>query len=546
MCAIRLYPAAAFSHTPTVNDVRRLGGAVALVALLCGGCGGDDEPTDDDTGTGTGTGDDTSGEDTSGADACTGLPPVVDRGGPAPADADIDPGTFDGGVETAFDPASVVQNDDVFVNGIQAGSMTASGVRLWTRTDEATDSVVLRVWRDSDIAGSVVLVHDEALVPTEAPGRYVEELVDGLAPATVYRYAFFAPGQAEGEFVGRSAIGRVRTAFADDMRLSLSMAGLTCTGSDDENARQQVVPFPALSLTAESEVDVLVHLGDYSYNDNMVTLAEYRGEWQRTQTEQGYRDVLSSAGMYVTWDDHEVDNNWDPESFPEQRAFDAITAFYENIPQEPSGAAGRLWSSYRWGQTAEVFLLDLRSERLPSTRTSDAPVFVSQEQLDWLKEGLDSSPAHFKVVLSSVNIANLSDPWDAAAEDRWEGYAAQREELLDFIVDNEIGNVWFLAGDIHVGFIGRLEPEGHPYSKMWEITVGPGGSAVNPLGTLWEEGFANRDVIFPCEQFVFAHGRQNAATILSFDPDADTVRVTFEDPLTGEVLFDEVLQQEPL
>jgi phosphodiesterase/alkaline phosphatase D-like protein len=212
------------------------------------------------------------------------------------------------------------------------------------------------------------------------------------------------------------------------------------------------------------------------------------------------------------------------------------------------GPSGELWGSYQWGLTAEIIVTDLRTERRPSTIETDAPIFISPEQMAFVKDRLMNTTAHFKLVFSSVNITNLPNVgWDApfAFNDRWEGYGAQREELLDFIVDNGIDDVFFLAGDIHTGFVGRLEPEGtSPYDRMWEITVGPGASADNPLGSLLEMGILGMNDVFPCDQFVFGHGRKQVATFLELDPLADTIRVRFVDALTSEVMFDEVLQQE--
>jgi phosphodiesterase/alkaline phosphatase D-like protein len=273
--------------------------------------------------------------------------------------------------------------------------------------------------------------------------------------------------------------------------------------------------------------------------------------WGFTLNVQGYRDLLSSTGMYFTLDDHEVvdSDTFDPEMLDGAKLSAALDTMVQNLAIE-RGPGGETWGSHQWGQTVEVIVTDLRTERRPSTRETADPIFVSPEQLAFVKDRLMNTTAHFKLVFSSVNMANLpTEPgWDIpfAYADRWEGYGAQREELLDFIVDNGIDDVYFIAGDIHVGFVGRLEPEGtSPYARMWEITVGPGASGDNPLGSLLEAGVLGINDVFPCNQFVFGHGRRQVATTLELDPLADTLRVRFVDGVTEEVLFDEVLQQEP-
>lgn len=473
--------------------------------------------------------------------ACTSLPPVEDRGAPSPASLEIDPQPIDQGTPTAFAPEAITEDTTAFPLSPAAGGMRDDQVIVTGKaTPEAT--VTLRVWRDGATAGQVVLV-DERTVVADAAG-FLQETVTGLAPDTLYRYAWFV-GTAP-TFTGRTVIGRVRTPPPAGGKVQLRVAASTCTGSANEASRAIVAPFPALSAMAAEEPDLVLHVGDTSYNDDAQSLAEYRQLWVRTLGELGYRDLLPAAGAYLTWDDHEVDDNFDPETIDPQRLADAKQAFFETLPVE-RGDGDRLWTSYQWGDAVEVIVTDLRSERLPSTRETAAPHFISAEQMAFLKDRLQQSTATFKLVFSSVNIANLSPSWDIplAFADRWEGWGAQREELLDFIVDSGIRNVYFIAGDIHMGFVGRLEPEGHPYAKMWEITVGPGASEVNPLGSFYEgSDDEQRDGIFPCNQFVFAHGRIQVATMLTLDPGNETLGVTFTDVTTDEVLFDGVLQQE--
>lgn len=474
---------------------------------------------------------------------CTALPAV--RGtGTAPREPSIDPALAETDERVvAFDPAAVPADSTVFPLGIQAGAMRPDRVLLWTRAVH-DGPLLVRVWRAAASAADVTLVH-ESVVRGDSTDGYLHAPAAGLAPATVYHYAFFTIDESMVP-IGRSAIGRVRTAPSPDMALRTRVAAVTCTGSADARARAETAPWPALSRMAESDIDLTLHIGDFSYNDGAITREDYRAEWARTLGEQGYRDLLSAAGLYATWDDHEVTNNYDPETLAAARLEAAHAAYYENVAVE-RGPGGGLWSSYAWGATAEFFVLDLRSERRPSTIGTGAEVFMSAEQLAWLKERLRASTAHFKIVLSSVNITNLNDWWESGISllDRWEGYPAQREELLSFITENAIDDVWFLAGDIHIGFVARIEPEGHPYARMWELTVGPSGSAGNPIGSLYENLRETVACSFPCDTFVFAHGRRQVSTILELDPVADTLRATYTDVETGEVLFDELLQQEP-
>jgi phosphodiesterase/alkaline phosphatase D-like protein len=190
-----------------------------------------------------------------------------------------------------------------------------------------------------------------------------------------------------------------------------------------------------------------------------------------------------------------------------------------------------VWQSFRWGLTAEFIVLDCRTERKPSTMFSNDPIYISKEQMAWLKERLRTSPCHFKVVLNSVPITDMPTiPWDFASNDRWEGYPAQRDELLGFIAEHDIANVWFLSGDFHTCFVSYVEPNGAGVvAKTREIAVTGGNT--NILGDF-----------LAAPQFAF--GSANAhGCIITFDPIADEVMVRFIDADTGQDAYNAVLTQ---
>ena len=59
--------------------------------------------------------------------------------------------------------------------------------------------------------------------------------------------------------------------------------------------------------------------------------------------------------------------------------------------------------------------------------------------------------------------------------DRWEGYGAERNEILNFIRDNAIDNVIFLATDIHANLINDvfIDAFTDPQSIANEFVTGP-------------------------------------------------------------------------
>lgn len=420
--------------------------------------------------------------------------------------------SLDGNRDLPEDFASIPEIPGDFPLGIMAGDVTPTQVVLWTRYT-GTGVLALRVVEmDRDRIVAVSFQDDVAV----SPDGFVHVDVSGLRPRTHYQYAFLI--RARDRYVARSPVGRFRTAFDDGALDVLTFAGTSCT-------RQTHRPFPVLAHAARrGDLDFFIHCGDHTYCDGARTLVECRAKYEENWTAPGMQALHASTALYTTLDDHEVDNNFDPETFDRTALTNAIQAFFEHraIRRDPM-VRNRIWRSFKWGRTAEVFVLDCRTERRPSTRTSPSAQYISREQMDWLKTGLMRSNAVFKFIVNSVPITNFPGLFDVQASDRWEGYAAQRNEILDFIVSHGIQGVWWLSGDFHLGSVGMLETSG-PWSRMREVLMGPGGNNENPL---WRT--------LGAPQFDFATGASNY-TLFRADPIARTLEIAFIDA-RGETLF---------
>jgi alkaline phosphatase D len=236
-------------------------------------------------------------------------------------------------------------------------------------------------------------------------------------------------------------------------------------------------PWPNLSFAAAEAFDLFLLLGDTVYADGAVTQAEYRAFWTAAMGTTGLQDLFASTSVIATWDDHEVGNDWsiDDEGMEEQ-ATTALAAFKEAIPVGDGGGWAGIWRSLRWGDTLEVFVLECRAERRDG-------LYVSAEQLAWLERALLASTARFKLIANSVPITDFADTslGDYFTEQRWQGHAEQRSEILSFILDNQIGGVLWLAGDFHFGLLARIDASGGPGEDAWEVLAGPSGSFLNPI-----------------------------------------------------------------
>lgn len=414
-----------------------------------------------------------------------------------------------------LNPFIISQDDQRFSLAVQAGAMTQSNVLLWTYA-ESEAPTRLRVWLADEDPVSTFL-YDASVIHNDG---YFKISVDGLAAGTWYAYAFFTDDEA-GQSIARSAAGRFRTAPLATSVDAVTVAATSCTKTDDG-------PFKALSTMADFDIDLFCHTGDISYNDGALNLEGFRKKWRETLADPGYRAIFTKAGHYLTWDDHEITNNTYRPITP-QSVFEAGgDAFFETLAI-PRISGNQLWTSYAWGKTVEFIILDCRGER-----TSEK--YISDNQMNWLLQTLGQSPCHFKLIFNSVPITEMPPVW-LAKGDRWQGYPEQRDQLLNFITDNSIGNVFFLSGDFHVGLISKVEKTG-PRSAIREILPGQGAHSPNPLWTVAKGSAILMDQLAPTDQFEYFDGR-NAATLLTFDPAKNAVRVRFIDPDTKAVRFDE-------
>jgi alkaline phosphatase D len=256
---------------------------------------------------------------------------------------------------------------------------------------------------------------------------------------------------------------------------------------------------------------------------------------------------------------------------------------------EVSGAddAAPIYSSFRWGSAAEFFILDNRTYRSPveycqlpsgdrdnlatigrpdtdprlgalretlsypaeadsaclSALEDPARTLLGDEQKEWLKEGLRESDATFKFIVVGVPIQELY----VLPFDRWEGYPAERQEILNFLAEEEITNVIFLATDIHGSFINEVSADivsGAPPVAV-EVVTGPIASiTLAPLlDIVAAEGFAEpyREVMLDvagveCAEF-------ESFSYALFEVESNQVAVSIKDD-AGTELCDQTFNAE--
>ena len=380
----------------------------------------------------------------------------------------------------------------VFQHAVASGDPLADAVIIWSRvTTDAPGSVDVawQVARDiafSDIAESGDLTTDEDRDYT------VKVDVTGLSPATTYYYRFIALG-------GSSPVGRTRTAPRGGVaRLRFAVVSCSSYAHGFFHAYR--------SIAKRLDLDAVLHLGDYIYEyatgqygtarsyepaHEIVTLADYRGRYAYYRKDPDLQAVHLQHAFITVWDDHESANNaWvdgaenhttSTEGNWSDRKAAAAQAYAEWMPIREREEPTKIFRSLRYGDLAEVIMLDTRSwgrevQVLQSSTSLNDPYrqLLGQDQEAWLVDRLLGSTAKWKFVGQQVMMGQLPIFFN---NDAWDGYPAARSRFLEILKANHTNNVVVLTGDIHSSWATNLTPDPND-TAAYNRQTGEGSLAV--------------------------------------------------------------------
>ena len=185
------------------------------------------------------------------------------------------------------------------------------------------------------------------------------------------------------------------------------------------------------------------------------------------------QSFLSKIPVYVQWDDHEVSNNWypgevlGPPTYEDYIAANdlydlSLQALIEFNPIEKE----LMYRSQQFGKHLEIFFPDFRSYRDPNPGNSNSTLvaLMGEDQLAWLKDGLASSNATWKIISSHDPLSVITGgpgDYDAVGNDdpKILGREFELEDLLSYIYDNNIENVISLSSDVHFAAHVNMSPD---------------------------------------------------------------------------------------
>lgn len=390
-----------------------------------------------------------------------------------------------------------------FTLGVASGDPLPDGIVLWTRLAPEPLAGGGMPMTNVDVGWEIAedrqfrtVAQKGAAVARPELGHSVHVEVNGLRPGREYWYRFRA-----GDEISQS--GRTKTAPAAGAavdRLRFAVCGCN---------HYETGYFSGLRRIAEEGFDFVFHTGDYIYEDRadggrnrrvrqhqgqeIYTVVDYRNRYALYKMDPDFIAAHASAPFILTWDDHEVDNDYaadqhehgaPPEVFLLRRAA-AYQAYFETMPLRrrsfPAGASLQLYRRLQFGSLMDLSVLDTRQYRSKQAcgggvRTGCAEALdpsrtilgAAQEQ--WLFDNLATARATWTVLGQQVptftrDFAKAS-PSGRYSMDKWDGFTEARRRLYARLKETRAPNPVLLSGDVHVHYGSDLKLDyGDPASE---------------------------------------------------------------------------------
>lgn len=377
-----------------------------------------------------------------------------------------------------------------FYHGVASGDPLSDRVIIWTRvTSDNPDLAEIEVdWRmasDPELANIVA----SGTTSTNAQRDFTVKVdVSGLASGTTYYYGFTALGR-------HSLTGKTKTTPIGGNIDHFKFGVVSCSN-------YQAGYFNAYARLAQrTDLDAIIHLGDYIYEygnqvygsnavwqdrplepeHEIISLEDYRTRYSTYRLDTNLLRLHQQYPFITVWDDHESANdsyaggsenhNETTEGAWAERKQNAKQAYFEWIPIRDN-AVGQVYRTIRYGDLMDLILLDTRLEgREQQINDITDPALYDPErtilgavQKSWLLDQLTQSTAQWKIIGQQVIFAAFNAGWasslvdstyeriESAFLDIWDGYPAERSQIVNYLMEHQIDDVVILTGDFHSSF----------------------------------------------------------------------------------------------
>jgi len=347
--------------------------------------------------------------------------------------------------------------DDIprFLHGVGSFDPIATAVIIWTRftpTSEEVGDIIPIDWEvATDSNFNHVVKQGMQYASMENDFTIVQD-VTGLAPHGKYYYRFMQKERDTVSIIGETITLPEPGAAVNSLKLAICSCSNYPAGL-----------FNVYDAMANSDADILLHLGDYIYeyevggygtNENtsslgrehdptteILTLEDYRLRYRQYRTDEGLQLAHQKKPFIVVWDDHEITNdaynegaeNHDPsEGDYQERLQRAIQVHSEYLPVR-TDTQGVIYRNFEYGNLVNLVMLDTRiigrekqmdfANYFDAQGNFDTDAFtvdlldpnrslMGQEQLAWTAGVTGASNATWQVLGQQVLMGKMFVPAD--------------------------------------------------------------------------------------------------------------------------------------
>ncbi|MGB7395618.1 MAG: alkaline phosphatase D family protein, partial [Pricia sp.] len=345
--------------------------------------------------------------------------------------------------------------DDIprFLHGVGSFDPTADAVIIWTRFTPTEKEIYREIeikWQVATDSGFGDVVAEGSSLCSITDDFTVVEDVTGLASDGKYYYRF-----VQEELKVESVIGETITlpkagASCDTLKLAVCSCSNYPAGL-----------FNVYDAIAQSDADVIVHLGDYIYeygegdygtNENteplnrvhdpkteILSLEDYRMRYRQYRTDEGLQRAHQKKPFIVVWDDHEItndayidgaENHNEGEGNYQERKNRAIRVHGEYLPIRTDNGA-IIYRNFEFGNLVNLVMLDTRivgrdkqlnfADYFMADGSLDVAAFstaisdpdrnlMGAEQLAWAGGAIGGSGASWQVIGQQVLMGKMFVP----------------------------------------------------------------------------------------------------------------------------------------
>lgn len=337
-----------------------------------------------------------------------------------------------------------------FNEGVASFDPTATSIILWTRYAASKNGSVNLSWEISTDAKFSQVLRQGKVVTDESRDFTIAVDVQGLPSNKAFYYRFYNVATKEVSVIGET----ITLPSISDTISQVKMAVCSC-------ANFAAGLFTVYEAMAKSDVDVIVHLGDYIYEygageygtnaytaslgrthipaNEIVTLEDYRARYKQYRRDEKLKLAHQKKPFIAVWDDHEITNdtykdgaeNHQPkEGDFSVRKLAALKAYSEYIPLK-TGNDSRIYRDFHFGNLLSLYMLDTRviardkqleyATYFSSNGSFNATAFqadllnpnrqlLGSEQMSWLGSKIASSTSTWQVLGQQVLMTKMMLP----------------------------------------------------------------------------------------------------------------------------------------